>query len=254
MHVETWGSGPRVVLVHGSVADGRLTWAEQKALADRWTLVVPDRPGYGESPPVEREDFEADAPLIAELLADGAHLVGHSYGGVIALLAAAARPDAVRSLTVVEPPAFGLALGNPAVDDFVARMRAYGDAAPRDPEAFLRGFLELVGSNTRLATPLPEHLRRGAEVLRVERGPWEAAIPVEALARAAFPKLVVSGGHHAAFDAVCDVLERELRAERATIAGAGHTVQRTGRFNARLEGFLRRAEDQVSQLQTVSPR
>jgi pimeloyl-ACP methyl ester carboxylesterase len=44
--------------------------------------------GFAASPPLARGDFEAEAPLIAELLGDGAHLVGHSYGAVIALLAA----------------------------------------------------------------------------------------------------------------------------------------------------------------------
>jgi pimeloyl-ACP methyl ester carboxylesterase len=239
VHVERRGSGPRVVLVHGSVADGQGTWLLQRPLADRFELVVPDRPGYGHNPPVEREDFEVDAPLVAELLEDGAHLVGHSYGGVVSLLAAAKRPDAVRSLTVIEPPAFALAAGDPAADDLVARLVAHWRSGPRDPEEFLRGFLEIVGSSTELPSPLPPSLRRGAELLLVERGPWEADIPLAPVAAAPFPKLIVSGGHSRAFDAVCDVLEAQLGAERAVIAGAGHTVQRTGeRFNKRLERFL----------------
>ena len=238
MHVRRFGGGPAVVLVHGSVADGEATWAEQRALAERWTLVVPDRPGFGANPPVDRVDFESDAPLVAELLGDGAHLVGHSYGGVVSLLAAAARPEAVRSLTVVEPPAFGAARGHPAVEAFVAEMTRYWRSPPDDPEEFLRGFLALVGSDYRPPSPLPPRLERGAGLLRVERPPWEAEIPLAELGRAAFPKLVVSGRHHAAFDAVCDVLEKRLGAERASIPGAGHSVQRTGRFNERLEQFL----------------
>ena len=38
MHVERLGSGPRLVLVHGSVAPGWLTWNAQKPLADRFEL------------------------------------------------------------------------------------------------------------------------------------------------------------------------------------------------------------------------
>ena len=87
MHVETVGSGPRVVLVHGSVGSGWSTWWAQRPLAERFTLVVPDRPGTPPNPPVERVDFEEQAPLVADLLGDGAHLVGHSYGGVISLYA-----------------------------------------------------------------------------------------------------------------------------------------------------------------------
>lgn len=46
--------------------------------------------GYGRSPDVQRSDYAEDAREVAELLGDGAHLVGHSSGGVVALLAAAA--------------------------------------------------------------------------------------------------------------------------------------------------------------------
>ena len=57
-----------------------------------------------------------------------------------------------------------------------------------------------------------------------------------------FPKLVVSGAHHAAFDAICDALERDLGAERAVLPGAGHAVQRAPGFNDVLADFLERAE------------
>src|SRR3954468_8488174 len=103
LDVETLGAGPRVVLVHGSIVDARRTWRHQLPLAKTWTPCLPNRPRFAAGPPLPRGDFEAEAPLIAELLEDGAHLVGHSYGAVIALLAAALRPDAVRSLAVSEP-------------------------------------------------------------------------------------------------------------------------------------------------------
>jgi hypothetical protein len=58
-----------------------------------------------------------------------------------------------------------------------------------------------------------------------------------------FPKLIVSGGHHPGFDAVCDVLERELGAERAVVTGAGHSIPRAGEpFNRVLERFAAAAE------------
>src|ERR671935_1787823 len=124
MHVTRLGSGPRIVLVHGSVSNGAATWEAQLGLADRFELVIPDRPGFPPNPDVERLDFEEQAPLIAELLEDGAHLVGHSYGGVISLYAAALRPEAVRSLTLIEPPAFGVALDDPAVAALAEQLRA----------------------------------------------------------------------------------------------------------------------------------
>jgi pimeloyl-ACP methyl ester carboxylesterase len=239
LRVERFGTGPPIVLVHGSVGGGEATWREQRPLAERWTLVIPDRPGFGAGPPVERVDFEVDAPLVAELLGDGVHLVGHSYGGVVCLLAAARRPEAVRSLTVIEPPAFGIATGNAAADAFVARATDLWTDGPDEPAAFLAAFLRLVGSNMALPEPLTPELERGARLLLVERPPWEAQIPMDTLAAAPFPKLVVSGGHDPAFDAVCDVLERRLDAEGSVILGAGHSVQRTGApFNERLEAFL----------------
>jgi len=74
----------------------------------------------------------------------------------------------------------------------------------------------------------------------VERGPWEADPPLDVLRSAPFPKLVVSGAHSSAFDAVCDVLERRLGAERAVLPGAAHSAQRAPGFNETLVRFLSR--------------
>jgi pimeloyl-ACP methyl ester carboxylesterase len=252
LHYDSFGDGPPVVLVHGSVLNGAMTWPAQQPLAERWRLIVIDRPGYGTSSTAEREDFAVDAGLIAIVLdrlrelysADRLHLVGHSYGGVICLLAAAMRPEIVRSLTVIEPPAFSVAEGDTAVDELVSRLKEHWRSGPtHDPAAFLRQFLALVGSTAKLPDPLPPPLAQGAAMLVVERGPWEAVIPLQRLGDAPFPKLVISGGHSAAFDGVCDVLERELAAQRAVIAGAGHSVQQTGDpFNRRIEAFLTAAQ------------
>ena len=106
MFVHQWGQGPEVVLVHGAVLGGRECWRGQRPLTERWTLRAVDRPGHGRSPAVGRQDFEAEAALLAEEVLDRpAHLVGYSYGGLVAMDAAVLRPDAVLSLTLVEPPA-----------------------------------------------------------------------------------------------------------------------------------------------------
>jgi hypothetical protein len=51
----------------------------------------------------------------------------------------------------------------------------------------------------------------------------------------------VSGAHHEAFDTICDVLERDLSAERAVLPGYGHVVQRHPAFNDVLADFVERA-------------
>jgi pimeloyl-ACP methyl ester carboxylesterase len=242
LHAERLGDGPPVLFVHGSVTGARLTWREQLPLAERWTLLLADRPGFGESPPLERCDFEAEAPLVAELLDEPMHVVAHSYGGVISLLAAAMRPDAVRSLTVVEPPAFGIARGDSAVETFVARGIELWTDGPDDPAAFLGRFFGLVGSRPIPGRLKPE-LERGTRLLMRERYPWEAEVPLDELAAPPFPTLAVSGAHDDAFEAVCDVLAERIGAERAVITGQGHGVQRAGApFNDRLERFLAAAE------------
>jgi pimeloyl-ACP methyl ester carboxylesterase len=232
----------RLVFVHGSVVGARGTWSAQKALADRFELLFVERPGFPPNPPVERVDFEHDAGLVAELLEPGDHLVGHSYGGVVSLLAASVRADLLSSLTVIEPPTTRIAAGNPAVDAFAARgAEVYVSGATADPEDFLRRFLAAVGSTFDPPSPLTPELEQGARALMVERGPWEAEIPLDVLPAAALPTLVVSGKHHPAFDAICDVLESRLSAERVVLEGYGHTVQRHPDFNARLADFVLRA-------------
>ena len=158
---------------------------------------------------------------------------------MIALLAAARRPDAVRSLTVIEPPAMGVARGNPDIEAFVEEGERWWREGPTDdPEAFLRGFLRYVGSTFDPPSPLPPALEQGARTLIAERSPWEARIPLDELAAAPFPTLVVSGAHHPAFDAVCDVLEERLGAERPVLPGAGTRSSARPRSTTRLEAFL----------------
>ena len=121
-----------------------------------------------------------------------------------------------RSLAVNEPPAFGVARGDPAVDAFVQSYLDFLAAGPHTPEEYARSFLPLVGASVPPGKLSPT-LEQGAAAALAERPPNEAVIPLEALAAAPFPKLIVSGGHHAAFDAVCDVLEVRLGAERAIL-------------------------------------
>jgi len=195
----------RLVLVHGSVTNADLSWGRQRVLVDRFELVLQNRPGFPPGPRVERVDFERDAEWLGTVVRPGDHLVGHSYGGVGALLAAPALE--LGSLTVIEPPAFGVARGD------------------TDVEAWLDG-----------AFALPRHsVRAYAEAFFTERFPTEAAIPLEPLR---YRVLVVTGDHEPAFEVVGDVLERALGAERAILPGAGHVVQNADGFNEALVRFV----------------
>jgi pimeloyl-ACP methyl ester carboxylesterase len=215
--------------VHGSLATGSDEWEAQRPLAaEGFSLLVPDRRGYGMSPPANGEDFLADANDIAELMGSGAHLVGHSYGGLGVMFAAAQRPDATFSLTLLEPPAFALARSSSAAKALTAEVGAIWNQPLSDAEWAIR-FLQAIGSDPEAlseeliaaAVPLVPVFRRG-------RPAWEAELPLSELARATFPKLVVSGGHSAGFDAVCDELSQLIGADRAMIPGAGHEIQFTG--------------------------
>ena len=244
LDVERIGEGPPVVFVHGSIVGPAQTWRAQRPLAARWTLQLVHRPGFGASPPLPRGDFEAEAPLIAELLGNGAHLVGHSYGAVIALHAAALRPGAVRSLTVTEPGALRVAAGDPEVERTIAfgeeLYRRRGELDPRD---FVHLFRTGVGSAHATPERMPEWLARGAGHVMEERPPWDSELPLDALTAAPFPKLVISGRHSPVFETVCDVLAERIGAERETASGRGHSIPLVGeRYNALLEGFLTRAE------------
>jgi pimeloyl-ACP methyl ester carboxylesterase len=234
------GSGQPVLFVHGSVVGARRTWRHQLALARHWLLTMPNRPGFGASAPLPRGDFEAEAPLIAELLGEGSHLVGHSYGAVIALYAAALRPDAVLSLTVSEPGCLRVAAGDPLVDQQIANGELlYEHAADLAPLDFLRAFRGGVGSTHETPGELTGELLEGVTMLMRERPPWEADPPLRQLGGAPFPMLVLSGGHSAVFEAVCDAIADRVGGQRAVLSGRGHTIPATGApYNDRLHAFL----------------
>jgi len=246
VNVTVWGDGEPAVFVHGSFGWGEETWREQRPLAERYRLLLIDRRGFGASPANGRVDFERDAGDVAELLAEGAHLVGHSYGGVVSLLAAARRPDAVRSLTLIEPPAFGLARGDAAVEQLIGNIGAAADST-EDPAEYRTLFLRGFGFPADLVTLEGADLH-AARASMTERPPWEARIPLDQLSDAGLRVLLVQGDWcpapdsaralaGAAFRAVCDVLKGRLGAERAVFPSA-HSPQRLGSvFNDRLRSF-----------------
>lgn len=111
LNTRTAGSGPDVILLHSSGSSGRQWDPLVGRLRERFRLHAVDLHGHGGTPAWSdrrRLQLEDDAALVAPLLhaTGGAHLVGHSYGGGLALKLAAMHPGRVRSVVVYEPVLF----------------------------------------------------------------------------------------------------------------------------------------------------
>lgn len=108
VHYVTAGEGPPVVLLHGWPQ----TWFEWRhvipKLWDRYSLIVPDMRGLGDSSrPLSGYDKKTVAEDIWRLVTEHLghetfHLVGHDWGGPVAFALAAAHPDAVARLAIVD--------------------------------------------------------------------------------------------------------------------------------------------------------
>ena len=109
-----------------------------------------------DSPDIDRSDYTADAEDIAAVLAreGGAHLVGHSYGGVDAMLAAALVPEHVKSLTLIEPGCYQAAADDPVTAAAIAANRDGHAKLPMDLPAAVTA--RLTGDRGDVAAALVE--------------------------------------------------------------------------------------------------
>lgn len=249
---------PPAVFVHGVLAwgdDDRYGFGGQRPLARARRLVLMDRRGHGSSPDLAgpyRTDYAVDADDVVPLLGDGAHLVGHSYGGVAAMLAAAARPDLVRSLCLIQPGSMRVAEDHPLIADLLARNRAAAAALPPDltAEEYLRLVTESVGMPPAPATP--ERLRV-AHTSMGERPCWDAPVPLQPIADAPWPTLVVVGDWAGApqeyrrlagepLTIAAQVVAETVGAELLTLPGFYPHVQEADRLNDALLDLWRRGD------------
>ena len=118
------GAGEPVILIHGShVADAFAPVLADPALIGQYRLISYHRCGFAGSAhpdgPVSIAQQAADCRALMRHLGIGrAHIVGHSYGGVITLQLALDFPDAVRSLALLEPALLAV----PSAGEFMEAM------------------------------------------------------------------------------------------------------------------------------------
>lgn len=174
-------------------------------------------------------DWEQDTRDLLRILPARSHVVAHSYGGVSALIAATLAPERFASLALIEPPLASFAADDWDVQKLTQLARAFAAGDPAAREAFLRL------ADLPLTHPETERVARRALGFR---DPGEAAPVLTPLLAAGVPVLVISGGHAAAMEVICDRLSQALGAERWLIGGAGHAVQRAPELNQRLTAWI----------------
>src|SRR5579859_5698558 len=150
---------PVVVLLHGGGpgASGLSNFgANVPVFADRFRVIVPDLPGFGDSdkPPVEGNYFTFAAAAVAELLdklnVGRAHLVGNSLGGGVAVRFALNFPGRSDRLVLMGPGGLSINVFAPDPTEGVKRLAEFGgNPTPEALEAFLRTLVV----NQKLITP-----------------------------------------------------------------------------------------------------
>jgi pimeloyl-ACP methyl ester carboxylesterase len=114
------GQGESVVFVHGSASDLR-TWHPQfAAIGATHRAIVYSRRYARPNQPIPEGADDPMLPHVDDLVsflrqvdAVPAHLVGHSWGGFVSLLAAIRHPEVVRTLVLMEPPVLSLFVSTP---------------------------------------------------------------------------------------------------------------------------------------------
>jgi pimeloyl-ACP methyl ester carboxylesterase len=246
---ERAGEGPPLVLVHGAVSDRRVWKPQIDALADEFTVLAWDAPGCGESddPP---ESFRlpdyADvlANLIAALELRPAHVLGHSFGGALALELALRHPDAVAKLVIAGGYA-GWAGSLPA-EEVERRLNFALDVADRLPGGF-----EPTSMPGLFSEKMPTEAVRALTTIMSEIRPAAMRSMAHALAEAdlreALPSiraptmLIYGTADERSPPSVARDLHRSIPNSQMTmVAGLGHesALEDPARFNLEIRTFL----------------
>ncbi|MSQ26649.1 MAG: alpha/beta hydrolase [Dehalococcoidia bacterium] len=204
------GVGEPMVLVHGSWTDHHDWDLVFSGLAAGFRVVTYDRRGHSasEAPPAAGslgEDAADLAGLVEALGLGPAHVVGHSYGGVIVLHLATQRPGLFRTMAVHEAPVFGSFLDDPELGELATRSHRQLDPviaalAEGNYEEGARRFVDDIifgpgAWETRLTLPLRRKFIQNAPTFLDElRDPTRLKLDLAALAAFDRPVLISYGG------------------------------------------------------------
>jgi len=234
------GNGPALVLIHSFLASHREFDDVIDDLAERFHVIAPDLPGFGESekPNPTRyaygiETFaEAVADLIAAFGVGRASVLGHSMGGAVALTLAANHAELVQRLIVVDPlcypfpPSFKTRLPLLPIIGGIVFKQLYGRALFR---AYFRDDVFSPGFDVPLDR-VDEHYaffntpaaRESAHA--VMRAVLDTRAVVARLTRITAPTLVVWGRDDRILPAsMASRLVREIQGANLEIMDAGHS-------------------------------
>jgi len=253
-----------VLLLHSSLASGAQWRTLAASLGARYQVLAPDLIGYGAAAQWSGEGrfhLRDEAAAIHALL-DGfdepAHLVGHSYGGAVALHIARTQPGLLRSLVLIEPSAFHLLRGGDAVDaDALREITAVAaDAkaalAAGDYHGGFGRFVDYWSGPGSWAAMAPEQRERFAPQLIKVVLDFDALLGeragLEDVRNIALPALLVQGGStKAPSRCICRRLRDALPAALRIVPGAGHMAPITHRdevnhaIAAHLDSLTRRS-------------
>jgi pimeloyl-ACP methyl ester carboxylesterase len=243
------GAGPPLVLLHGALSDGRVWQPQLDALADEFSLVAWDAPGCGQSedPPESfrlPEYADAVAGLVAELGLEPAHVLGHSFGGALALEVARRHPRAVATLVL----AGGYAgwKGSLPADEVERRLAFALDTADRLPGRFepasMRGlFSERMSPDTAAALASIMSESRPVATRAMARALAEADLREE-LPSINVPTLLIHGeaDERSTLAVAEDLHDRIPTSSLVVLPELGHecSLEDPGLFNAEVRRFL----------------
>jgi len=241
------GAGEPVVLLHSSGGSGAQWRSLTERLLPHRHVVAPDLYGYGVTPAwAGRGVFSLahEAALVETVLDDlgePVHLVGHSYGGAVALHMALANPHRLRSLSLIEPVAFHLLRHGDAADwaalqEILAVARHVTAAvAAGDLAAGCERFVDYwTGPGAWAALPAPKRDALAPRLSKVAldfQATLNAAARIEDVPAIGVPTLLLQGGRTATpTRRICRLLAEALPDARLhVIAGAGHMLPLTHR-------------------------